>query len=82
MPGDPQKCREQASECIRLANEARSERTKRFFLDLADTWSKLAAELQDAQNFLGALSGMDFENAPDEEGRREVATATRDKADA
>ena len=82
MPGDPEKCREQASECMRLAMEARCERSKSFFQDLAETWSKLAAELQDAQNLLGALSRMDFENAKDEDFRQEVPTSTRNKADA
>jgi hypothetical protein len=42
MPGDPKECRRQAYECVRLAQQATSQRLKADFSALANTWLRLA----------------------------------------
>ena len=62
MSGDPQRCRERALKCRYLANEARTPQSKQMFLDLSQTWFRLAAELDDTNTFLRALNAMEFED--------------------
>jgi hypothetical protein len=42
MPGDPKECRRQAYDCIRLAQQAATHRSRADFLALARTWLELA----------------------------------------
>jgi hypothetical protein len=46
MPGDPKECRDHALRCLELAKTASSPQVKVQFLDLANTWSRLAADLE------------------------------------
>jgi hypothetical protein len=62
MPGDPQECRQRALNCMLLAKEASDAQAKQMFLDLAQSWSRLAAELEDTQAFLNTLRGMEFKD--------------------
>ena len=62
MPGDPQRCRERALKYQYLANEASTPQSKQMFLDLSQTWFRLAAELDDTNAFLRAVSAMEFED--------------------
>ena len=55
MSGDPKRCRERALKCRYLANEANTPQSKQMFLDLSQTWFRLAAELDDTNTFLNAL---------------------------
>jgi hypothetical protein len=55
MPGDPNECREHADYCRRLAKSATSASGRHTFLDLVDTWERLARELENAQAFLRAM---------------------------
>ena len=61
MPGDPQKCRERALKCKYLANDARTESAKQMFFDLAQSWLRLAAELENTNALLNALNEIDFD---------------------
>ena len=58
MSGDPKRCRERALKCRYLANEANTPQSKQMFLDLSQTWFRLATELDDANTFLRALREM------------------------
>ena len=49
MPGDPKECRQHALNCLLLAKEATNEDAKNTFLILAQKWTALAAELEQAQ---------------------------------
>jgi len=42
MPGDPRECRQQAQECLRLAQEATSDPARQDYNALAYTWTRLA----------------------------------------
>ena len=46
MPGDPKECRDHALRCLELAKMASSPQVRANFLDLANTWSRLAADLE------------------------------------
>jgi hypothetical protein len=63
MPCDPRECTQHARACMILAKEATTAQSKQLFHDLAQSWSRLAAELEDAQSLLAALNGMEFKNA-------------------
>ena len=62
MPGDPKECRQHALNCILLAKEATNVQSRQTFYNLAQSWSRLAAELEDAHNFLTAMHELEFKN--------------------
>ena len=55
MIGDPSQCREQAAECVRLANEGTTPQGRDEFIELAKVWLKLAAQLESDKPLLDAL---------------------------
>jgi hypothetical protein len=59
MPGDPRECREHALRCLELAKAASSPQVKARFLDLANTWTKLAADLEETQAIMGIMDSID-----------------------
>ena len=78
MSGDPQRCRERALKCRYLANEASTPQSKQMFLDLSQTWFRLAAELDDTNAFLRSLSAMEFEDVSEdvlEDANQPIETA-------
>ena len=60
MPGDPYQCRLNAERCLTLAEGARKSEARQTFITLADTWTRLAAELEADQTFLKALNELQF----------------------
>ena len=78
MSGDPKRCRERALKCRYLANEARTPQSKQMFVDLAETWFRLAAEFDDTNAFLNALKAMEFEDVSEdalEDANQPIETA-------
>jgi hypothetical protein len=63
MPGDPKECRQRALNCVLLAKEAATEQSKQMFLSLAQSWTSLAAELEDTEALLKTLSEIDLKDA-------------------
>jgi len=55
MIGDPSQCREQAAECVRLANEGTTQQGRDDFVELAKVWLSLAAQLESNKPLLDAL---------------------------
>jgi hypothetical protein len=55
MIGDPSQCREQAAECVRLANEGTTPQGRDKFIELAKVWLKLAAQFESDKPLLDAL---------------------------
>jgi hypothetical protein len=55
MPGNPKECRDNADCCRRLAGTATGVTARQTFLNLADTWERLASELENAQAFLKTM---------------------------
>jgi hypothetical protein len=55
MPGNFKECRQHAENCRRLAYEAGSVSARHTFLNLADHWERLAAELESAELFIKAM---------------------------
>ena len=51
MPGNPKECRQHALNCLRLAKEATTKPSKH-----AQSWTRLAAELEQAQALLDGLN--------------------------
>jgi hypothetical protein len=56
MPGDPQECRQHALKCLELAKTA-SAPMKARFLEMAQTWTKLANDLEGMQRLLIQIEG-------------------------
>jgi hypothetical protein len=52
--GDPSQCREQAAECVRLANEGTTPQGREF-IELAKVWLKLAAQFESDKPLLDAM---------------------------
>jgi len=63
MPGDPQECREHATNCRQLAETATNETARRAFENLAATWERLASELESATLFLQAMEDIEPKEA-------------------
>jgi hypothetical protein len=62
MPSDPKECREHAKNCLELASTAASALARARFEDLAQTWLRLARDLEIAKALL--------EKWADPEGRK------------
>jgi hypothetical protein len=56
MPGDPRECRQQAQDCLRLAEEATSDPARQDYIALADTWTELANVFESDNALLESLS--------------------------
>jgi hypothetical protein len=52
MPGDPHECREHAKRCLEIAANSPSQVTKAKFEDLAETWLRLAGDLESAKRLI------------------------------
>jgi hypothetical protein len=73
MPGDPKECRQHALNCMLLAKEATTVQSKQTFHHLAQSWTRLAAELENAQALLNALDGVENRASSDEADDSEEA---------
>ena len=58
MPGDPKDCRKHAERCRELAGSLPDKRAREIFAQLAESWLRLAVELEDAQAFLDTLTNL------------------------
>ena len=52
MPGDPRECVRHAAKLLDMASREKNEGSKKTLLHLADTWMKLARDLENAQQVL------------------------------
>jgi hypothetical protein len=59
MPGDPQECRQHALICVRLAQTSASPQAREEFASFANTWLRLATDLEQARAFLDAMDDAD-----------------------
>jgi hypothetical protein len=50
MPGDPKECRIRSASCAQIAAETDNPELKQKFLDLAEQWLKLSADIETAQS--------------------------------
>jgi len=66
MPGDPRECRQHALTCVRLAQTSASSQAREQFAHLAQTWIRLADDLERSLAFLDALED---ETEPQEANR-------------
>jgi hypothetical protein len=55
MPGDPKECRQHALTCVRFAQTSPSPQARDHFANLAQTWIRLADDLERCQAFLNPL---------------------------
>jgi hypothetical protein len=65
MPGNPQQCRANAKRCLRLANRATKPERRQNFTDLAEIWTKLAAETESDDGLLRVIGELDFSEPSD-----------------
>jgi hypothetical protein len=61
MPGDPTQCRLCAARYLQLSERAKDPARRQRLASLAQTWTKLAAELESDQALLNALSEIDVD---------------------
>jgi hypothetical protein len=59
MPGDPKECRQHALNCVRLAQTSSTPQAREQFASLANTWLRLATELEQARALLDAMDDAD-----------------------
>lgn len=55
MPGDPNECREHATNCTRLACTSQTAEMRDHFTNLATAWTRLADELEQTQILLNTI---------------------------
>jgi hypothetical protein len=63
MPGNPHECRLNAADCSELAKTAVTSEYQSLLV-LADTWKRLAAELEADQRLLQVLSELQLSSQP------------------
>ena len=56
MPGDPRECRQQAQDCLRLAQESTSDPAREDYTALAYTWTELVNMFESDNALLEGLS--------------------------
>ena len=61
MLGDPARCRSNAVRYLKLSERAKDPARRRGLAALAETWTKLAAELEADQALLNTLSELEFD---------------------
>jgi hypothetical protein len=61
MPGNPKEWRAHALRCEELARAARTPDARQHFSYLAQSWNRLAADLEGTEAFLDALEGLEPE---------------------
>ena len=61
MPGDPAKCRLNAARYSELSKRAKDPARRERLVALAETWTRLAAELEADQALLNTLSELQFD---------------------
>jgi len=61
MPGDPAQCRLHAARYLELSKRAKNPARCQNLAALAETWTKLAAELESDQPLLNALSEINYD---------------------
>ena len=61
MPGDPARCRLNAARYTELSERAKDPARRKRLVVLAETWTRLAAELEADQALLNALSELQFD---------------------
>ena len=66
MPGNSDQCRLNAARCLELAEHSRKPELRQTFTTLAETWKRLAAELESDQALLRAITEMQFTRQPRE----------------
>jgi hypothetical protein len=59
MPGDPKECRQHALTCVRLAQTSASPQARERFASLANTWLRLAEDLERTLALLGTFDDED-----------------------
>jgi hypothetical protein len=68
MPGDPAQCRLYAARYLELSERAQDPERRQNLAALAETWAKLAAELESEQALLSALSDLTLDEPSKAEG--------------
>jgi hypothetical protein len=63
MPGDPKECRENAIRCREMATRATSALARETFQNLADSWERLALQLENAQVFVKLMRATEAKRA-------------------
>ena len=71
MPGDPRECRQQAQECLRLAQEATADLERQDYAALAATWTQLA-DMFESDNALAQCLSAAGLNDVSPEARRPI----------
>ena len=71
MSGDPRECRQQAQECLRLAQEATSDSGRKDYTAFADTLMQLAKIFESDNALLEGLSAAESNDVP-LEARRSI----------
>jgi len=61
MPGDPRQCRMFAARCVALSMRAWRPDVRQAFLELAETWTQLAAETESDQALYQTICEMNCE---------------------
>jgi hypothetical protein len=64
MPGDPRECRQQAQDCLRLAQDATSDPARQDYIALAHTWTQLANMYESDDALLKGLSAAGLNVVP------------------
>ena len=60
MLGDPHQCRLHSERCLALAKRSKKAKDRETFLTMAETWRKLAAEIESHGALLRTISEMEL----------------------
>jgi uncharacterized protein Yka (UPF0111/DUF47 family) len=77
MPGNPRGCRQHASHCVRFSQLATTHETRDHFIYLANTWIRLAEDLERAYSLLDEASESERSIEPDKPAKKARARGSK-----
>jgi hypothetical protein len=75
MRADPNECRDHAERCRELARTATSAEARESYLETAQAWDQLAAEIEGAEVFIRTMAEIVGRGDPEQPGQAEPEAA-------
>jgi uncharacterized protein Yka (UPF0111/DUF47 family) len=76
MPGHAEACRAHSLHCFEVAHKTRTPEDRQEFLGLAESWERLADEIERSEFLIALIDELGTKNLTDEDSQRELHEPT------
>jgi uncharacterized protein Yka (UPF0111/DUF47 family) len=77
MPGHAEACRAHALHCFKVADKTRTPEDRQEFLSLAESWERLADEIERNEFLIALIDELATKNLTEEDSQRELHDPTK-----